>query len=328
MPDKETEYFELLKKEVAGTFRKSFPYCTNPIGDWKGQEIIDFQEDLLKKVKGQISEKWFYTHFKQQSEKLPRIDMLNMLCQYAGYHSWNEFANRKKGIPVTAEVISSQEERAEPIQLPPVPIQKKKKHWWIFPMLGITAAAIVLMMVNPPAPPKTFQGCLIDITGAVPSDAARIDVIVLREKESPVTLRCDSNGCFKVESASGMIRFIIRSPYYSTDTITRILNTLSQTEKIKVCTDDYALMIHYFSTSNINDWKKRRMQLDDMITEDAKIYQVFGGSMGMELYNKDEFVDRMTMPLKSLKNVEIIETNYVNGRINKLKFKLNEKAPL
>ena len=37
------------------------------------------KEDI---VNGRISEKWFYTHIKSNSGKLPRIDMLNILSEY------------------------------------------------------------------------------------------------------------------------------------------------------------------------------------------------------------------------------------------------------
>jgi hypothetical protein len=327
--NKETEYFEWLKKEVAETFRKSFPYCTSPIEEWKGQEITDFQEDLLKKVKAQISEKWFYTHIRQRGDKLPRIDMLNLLCQYAGYHNWAEFVNRKKGVinPVSETAGASGTTGVPETKVPRATAAapgRKRNYRWIFPLIGVTVAAVAMMIAYKNDPPRKFRGCLEDITGAVPSDAGKVEVLVFRDKESPVVVKCDSLGCFDVESSTGRIKFIIRSPYYSTDTIVRVLNSPGQTESVKVRTDDYALMIHYFSTSNVSDWKKRRMQLDDMITDDARIYQVYEGSAGMELYNKDEFVDRMTMPLKSLKNIEIIETNYENGRINKLKFKLHQ----
>jgi hypothetical protein len=323
--EQESEYFDLLKKEVAAAFRKSFPYCTNPIEEWKGQEIADFQEELLRTVKGRISEKWFYTHIKSKGEKLPRIDMLNMLSRYAGYRNWNEFVSKKKGLPVEEEAEEVVPEReGESPDAAPAPV--RKRNLWLYLLIGAAVlVAMIALNLKLQPPLKTYKGHLIDITGAIPADPAKIEVVVFKDKESPLIINCDSTASFKIESQEGKIKFLVRSPYYSTDTITRLLNTPGMTENIRVRTDDYALMIHYFSTSNINDWKKRRTQLDDMIMEDAKIYQVFENSIGMELYNKDEFVNRLTMPLKSLKNIEIIETNYVNGRIKALKFKLNTK---
>lgn len=76
---------------------QSYPGIDSEISNWKGQEITDFQEDLLRKVNGQLSEKWFYTHMKGESESLPRIDVLNILSQYAGYSNWQDFRHKKLG---------------------------------------------------------------------------------------------------------------------------------------------------------------------------------------------------------------------------------------
>ena len=77
---------------------QSYPGIDREISNWKGQEITDFQEELIKRVNGQLSEKWFYTHMKGESESLPRIDVLNMLSQYAGYNNWQDFRYKKAGI--------------------------------------------------------------------------------------------------------------------------------------------------------------------------------------------------------------------------------------
>ncbi|TAL72200.1 MAG: hypothetical protein EPN88_05065, partial [Bacteroidetes bacterium] len=69
----------------------SYPGINPEISEWKGQEITNFQEDLLEKVNGRLSEKWFYTHIKSINKSLPRIDVLNMLSQYAGYLNWDDF---------------------------------------------------------------------------------------------------------------------------------------------------------------------------------------------------------------------------------------------
>jgi hypothetical protein len=47
--------------------------------------------------------------------------------------------------------------------------------------------------------------------------------------------------------------------------------------------------------------------------------------VGMEMYNKEEFIDKLTMPLNSLKNIEIIETIFDGNRIKELRFKQENK---
>ena len=100
--------FDELKKEVAEVYRKTYPSCQLAIEDWKGQDITNFQEELIANVKGRISEKWFYTHIKSKCEKLPRIDMLNMLSQYAGYQDWRDFTRSISDFTIEDEVIAKE----------------------------------------------------------------------------------------------------------------------------------------------------------------------------------------------------------------------------
>ncbi len=92
MTDLDLLHFEQLKKDVQAQYLKGHTPSYDDISKWKGIDIIYFQEDLRKKAKGNISEKSFYTYFKNSPvTKLPRIDMLNLLSIYAGYESWYEF---------------------------------------------------------------------------------------------------------------------------------------------------------------------------------------------------------------------------------------------
>jgi hypothetical protein len=92
LTDLDLLHFEQLKKDVQGQYLKEYTPSQDDISKWKGIDIIYFQEDLRKKAKGNISEKSFYTYFKNSPvTKLPRIDMLNLLSIYAGYDSWYEF---------------------------------------------------------------------------------------------------------------------------------------------------------------------------------------------------------------------------------------------
>ncbi|WP_144283687.1 hypothetical protein [Chryseobacterium echinoideorum] len=95
MTDLELLHFEQLKKDVQAQYLKDHSPSYDEISKWKGIDIIYFQEDLRKKAKGNISEKSFYTYFKSSPvNKLPRIDMLNLLSIYAGYSSWYEFKKK------------------------------------------------------------------------------------------------------------------------------------------------------------------------------------------------------------------------------------------
>jgi len=92
LTDLDLLHFEQLKKDVQAQYLKEYTPSYDDISKWKGIDIIYFQEDLRKKAKGNISEKTFYTYFKNSPvTKLPRIDMLTLLSIYAGYTSWYEF---------------------------------------------------------------------------------------------------------------------------------------------------------------------------------------------------------------------------------------------
>jgi len=43
--------------------------------------------------------------------------------------------------------------------------------------------------------------------------------------------------------------------------------------------------------------------------------------VGMELYTKWEFINKLTMPANSLKHIEILDTRYIDDRIIMLRFR-------
>jgi len=84
-------------------------------------------------------------------------------------------------------------------------------------------------------------------------------------------------------------------------------------------------MIQYFSTMNVKDWQKRRDQLNLMISDSALIYQVFDQeAVGVELYNKWEFINKLTLPSTGLKDIEILDTQYQGDKITLIRFKQKE----
>ncbi len=91
--------------------------------------------------------------------------------------------------------------------------------------------------------------------------------------------------------------------------------------------DDYALILHYFSTMNTEDWQKRRHYLEDIIDETALFYQVISekGDRGILLYNKIEFIDKLTMPTGSLKHIDIIDTKFKKDKIVLVRFRIKNK---
>lgn len=307
MPKQELIYFEILKKEVVKTLQKTHSVGSD-IENWKGQEIIYLQDDLADKVNGRISEKWFYTHIKANSSKLPRIDMLNILSEYAGYQNWNDLKSK-----------FSQEKSP-----------KKRfisKNILIGIVIGssLISAKLVIDAFFPAD--NVYKFCFVDSDLKTTIKNSPIWIIWMNDNESSMVSKCDSTGCFQFTTEKEKIKFIVRSPYYKPDTITRIVyDKKIREEQILLKTNDYALMIHMFSKSKVKNWKKRRFQLNQMIADNAKIYQVHeDGETGMELYNKKDFINKLTVPLKSLKKIEVIETIYTGDKISILRFTQNEE---
>jgi len=75
----------------------------------------------------------------------------------------------------------------------------------------------------------------------------------------------------------------------------------------------------------VDDWEKRRTQLNGMIDDGAMICQVVNDkeATGMALYNKQEFIDKLTMPSGSLKNIEVLSSQAREGKIVVLRFRIN-----
>lgn len=112
----EIKHFDQLKTEVQAQYLKNHNPSVEEISKWKGIDIIYFQEDLRKVAKGNISEKTFYTYFKNASNtKVPRIDMLNLLSIYAGYVSWYDF--KKKHLFANEILADEETETKETIKI-------------------------------------------------------------------------------------------------------------------------------------------------------------------------------------------------------------------
>ena len=313
MHEKDHIYFKVLKQKIVAVLQQSFPGINSSIVDWKGQEITDFQEDLRIKVNAHISEKWFYTHMKSSHHSLPRIDMLNLLSKYAGYANWDDFVFKN------SDIISN--------NAPAVSTQKSTNRFFLLiPLIVLVIVALfygLFKMFNT----REYRFCFYDADTHEPITNSQIEVTLLLEGETPVHNLTDPDGCFMLKTDKSLIRMVVKAPYYRTDTIMRMVRKLNRNEMVMLHADDYALMIHYFSMMKVDDWAKRRSRLEAMINDEAMICQVVNDkeATGMALYNKQEFIDKMTMPSGSLKNIEILSSQMRENKIMVLRFRINEK---
>ena len=293
--------------------QESYPGINPSIAEWKGQEITDFQEDLGIRVNAHISEKWFYTHMKSSLPSVPRIDMLNLLSRYAGYANWDDFVFKN------SDIITNDSQT--------IPAQKSINRFFILiPLLVLIIVALfygLFRIFNT----QEYRFCFYDADTREPITNNQIEVTLLMDGETPVHNLTGSNGCFLLKTDKSLIRMVVKAPYYRTDTIRRIVRKLNRKEMVMLHADDYALMIHYFSMMKVDNWEKRRNRLETMIDDGAMICQVFNDkeATGMALYNKQEFIDKMTVPSGSLKNIEILSSQMRENRIMVLRFRINDK---
>lgn len=288
--------------------QQSFPGISPSISEWKGQDIVNFQEELLQKVNAHISEKWFYTHMKSDRDKLPRIDILNLLSKYAGFADWNDFVCRNSGKK-------------------PAPVLKSgNKYFIIVPLLVIGVMGIFILL-NKKMSTREYTFCFYDTNTKEPITNTVIEVSLIMENESPVNYLCSPEGCFSLKTDRSYITMVVNTPYYRNDTIRRTLKKFNPSESIGLQANEYALMIKYFAEENVTDWQIRRQKLDEMFDDGALIYQVMDDkkATGMDLYTKWEFIDKMTMPSQSLKNIEILNTKFSGERIVLLRFRIADK---
>lgn len=286
--------------------QRSYPGMNPVISEWRGQEIIDFQEELRNKVNAHISEKWFYTHFKKESLVLPRIDMLNLLSRYAGYLNWDDFLYRN-GLK-TGEKVR---------------VNRGNRVFIYMPVLVVTIVMILLLLYQV----ISFREYRFSFRDALTHEVIagnNIAITVITDKESPVSQLTDASGKFTLKTDKRSVKMVVSAPYFRTDTVVRTLKTFEKDQEIDLHSDDFARMILYFSEMKLADWQKRRASLDSIIDRNAMIYQVGSGSrhLGVELFNKHEFIDKLTMPAGSLKNLDVLETQSRNGKIVILRFRL------
>jgi hypothetical protein len=350
------EIFEILKKSIAKRFLEENSAQSTNISNWKGQEILTFQEDLFNKTKSTVSEKWFYTYFKSDFKKLPRIDMLNLLAQYCGYKSWAHFLNQKEievfgksntevepfiiQRPIAEPKVTVEVEKVELVENDSVvendletksnnqvesktikeksSINKIALFASIFSILILVGIAVYVFFFQK----KTYEFCFIDSDRQTLVKNS-VEVTILRQGFTPLYLS-SKTGCVQFESESDTIKMVVSTPYHKLDTLKINLHQYKQPEKILLEPDDYKVMLYYYSNS-AKDLKQRISKLNQMIDDNALIYQVYDNDFfGVEILTKQQYINLVSLPTTSLKNYSLIESESKNGKIVKLKFKIQQ----
>lgn len=383
MTDLDLLHFEQLKKDVQGQYLKEYTPSQDDISKWKGIDIIYFQEDLRKKAKGNISEKSFYTYFKNSPvTKLPRIDMLNLLSIYAGYDSWYEFKKQhlfagellQENENLQEDEINELEETVSTVpDLPKTEIQPKKtelqphentdlqktntenqqvnkkdshqneveiltapvkknflkKNAWAL-ITSVLIAITGLLGFKDVLFSKTYTYCFIDKDRGV-SVINTLDIMVIKENESPLMYKIKPGECFSYSTKDKILKMKISAAFYEPLDVNRNLENAPEEEKIELKPDDYKMAAYYFSRKDITGnseeqvalIKQKRNQLENLISNNAVIYQVYdNNTYGIERLDKQKYITLVTTPTTSLKNLNVIEMKKDNGKIVSIKFKI------
>ena len=316
----ELAHFRELKKTLLVKFCETQPHWDKGLVDFGQREIRHFQNILQEKTGGRVSEKWFYTHLKKDHPKLPRVDVLDLLSQFVGYQNWSNFQSKNA---VTYSSIKEEQIKTTKKNLPE---KENKKRSGVLVLLltgGLAFFTLVLVLSNINSPEVSkYEICFMDALTRLPIKNAGLTIKQLPKNESPKTTVLTNNNCHVFSIKNKEVIFSVEADYYHTDTIRRSVIDGQKKETILLRRDEYAWMIHLFSSGNLKDIEKQRIQLGKMISDEAMIFQIDAATgMGMELYNKKEFIRKMTLPVLSLKNIRVLNTLYdKNGQILKMKF--------
>lgn len=175
---------------------------------------------------------------------------------------------------------------------------------------------------------QNYRFTFVDSDTGEPIPDNNLRVNLLMGNEYPVNILSDEKGTVIVRTNKRRVTMIVKAPYYLTDTVERTLRKFKRSEQVSLNADYYALMISYFSRSDVSSWEKRRDQLDRIFNEDAIIYQFPEESSGnaMAIYNKWEFIDKITMPSSGLRQIEILDCRYLDGKIVILRFRIKNEV--
>ena len=343
--------FKELKQLLVQECQAVYALMPEDLALWKKADIERFQDLLEEKTSGRISEKSFYNYFKaEKTEKLPREDVLNMFCRFVNYADWADFVVKhtppapviEPETPIEPEEpISEEDKTILESETPPPPPPKLRKlkiqkvlgqgksdedekpsigNW-----KGIVGVIFVLFLFTGLfaykfiEPTKKVQFsltyCFKDAYTHKPITEVQVEVEVLSEKQSNLKYLSDKNGCASWQNNANPVKFVVKAPYYQTDTVERMIyNEVSAADEAVFLTpDDYAMMIKVFSEGKWEDWKARQQKLEAIFAEDAEIIQIDKETgYFMEVYNKEEFIEKLTTPLESLHHLEVLNVEY-NG---------------
>jgi hypothetical protein len=293
------EHFSLLKKKVLQVYCENFPYYKGSLETLSSKDILNLLVLVEEKTNQRISEKWVYTHLKpSENKKLPRKDMLDILAEFSGYKSWEEFcylAEEKK--PITEKTEAS----------------KSNKLVWVL-IFSIGIAFILFWVFKPKNEIENKQQIEIkdEFTKQnVNTEELKVTKIENGEEEK-VSLGKDK---IELKNTTEVTKVKIESPFYE-DKEVALKNNGNNSIFIKP--NDYAMVLKAFMKADIKNWETRKKQLNFILAEDLEVIMMLKNNLGAEIFNKEEFSQKLIIPTSFLKTLEIVEVE--NDSLKKINF--------
>lgn len=290
------EKFQKLKKSVLLEYQKHYPYFQ---GNWKNfssQDIINLIDLVQQILKENVSEKWIYTHLKKEdNEKLPRKDMLDIFSKFVGYSGWDEFSFEK--IP-----------------------EENKKRKNKFGLIGIVLLVVIFGFFTYLLIIQSNKNKIIDLKNQYTSekiDENEVKAYEVNEKEKR-PLPIENSQIRLEETENKNTKILIESPYYQKKTVWIDSEKNEEKTVVDLKPEDYAMMLKTFIKSDIKDWKTRKVQLDTILSDNLEVMVMLKNNLGAEYFNKKEFSEKLILPTASVKKMKVLEINKDND--NKIKF--------
>lgn len=174
---------------------------------------------------------------------------------------------------------------------------------------------------------KEYKYCFTDADRGV-AVINTLEIKVIKENESPLLFKIKPGECFQYSTKDKILRMQITAPFYESLEVNRNLENAPEEEMIQLKPDDYKMAVNYFSIKDANGnpdlLKQKRKQLENLISNNAIIYQVYdNATYGIETLDKQKYITLVTTPTTSLKNLSVIEMKKDNkGKIISIKFKI------
>ena len=298
--------FYKLKQLVLLRYREEYPYVSPEWKTFSSKDILQLIDSIENATKQRISEKWIYTHLKTaENEKLPRKDMLDILSGYCRFESWDAFFY---SLNDSAEIIADEQRLGT----------KRRKRVLLLIGPAVLIAGIFLWVKTSQKEEVVSKKELkVPVKDFYTQEAIEDTTVQLFVKENGNLKPLKTNN-IPVSALKKESKLVVESPFYSEAAV-----EVKENKKIIVLKpDDYAMMLKAFIQSDIKDWETRKIQLDNILSENLEVLVHLQNSLGIEYMNKEEFAQKLIIPTVAIKHWQILSLEQDSmQRITKIRIK-------